>query len=61
MWAEPDYLNVQGLGTFDLAELSWQTGYNAGMPAYQRSQSVQTAYSTRYVEGFYETKEVSLS
>lgn len=45
-WSTPDYLNVQGLGTFDLTNLTWQSGYKASGEKYLRSQLVQSCYST---------------
>ncbi len=48
-WSVPDTNNIQGLGTFDLTNLSWQSSYQAKAAPYQRSQLVQSVYNTKCV------------
>lgn len=46
----PDTNNIQGLGTFDLTNLSWQSSYQAKAAQYQRSQLVNSVYNTKCVQ-----------
>ena len=44
----PDYLNLNGIGVFDLSQSEWMAGFDADAQPYQRSLVVQKVYDNKY-------------
>ena len=43
----PDYLNVNGIGVFDLTQAQWTNGYDANAAPYERPTQVQQYYDQK--------------
>jgi hypothetical protein len=42
---------LEGIGVFDMTELAWKSGYDAGAAAYESPQVVRDWYNAGYVHG----------